>query len=433
DALENSRRIVDDCNLHFTFDELHLPEFKVPPGYDIVSYLRHLCEEGLKWRYPDNWEEMLPRLNYELDVIHDKGYDAYFVIVWDFMNYSRKNKIPIGPGRGSAAGSIVAYSLGITDLDPVQYGLIFERFLNPERKSLPDIDIDFCYNRRQEVINYVKDLYGIERVAQIITFGRMKARAVIRDVGRVFEMPLPVVDKIAKLIPPRAKNIQDALDTEAELEELYSQDMQVKRLLDTAQELEGLARHPGIHAAGVVISKYPLEDCVPLYTTDGTDVCTQYEMKNLEKIGLLKMDFLGLRNLTVMDDTIAMIKKNRMVDVDISVIPLDDKKTVDLLQKAQTVGVFQLESDGMKKIVRELKPEHFEDLIPLVALYRPGPLGSGMVDDFIACRRGRKKIVYKHPLLKSILQETYGVILYQDQVMKISNELGGFTMGQADL
>jgi len=311
--------------------------------------------------------------------------------------------------------------------------LIFERFLNPERKSLPDIDIDFCYNRRQEVINYVKGLYGQDHVAQIITFGRMKARAVIRDVGRVFELPLPFVDKIAKLIPTRAKNIKDALDTESELQDLYREDMNVKRLLDTAQELEGLARHPGIHAAGVVISKYPLEKCVPLHTTDGTDISTQYEMKNLEKIGLLKMDFLGLRTLTVMYDAISLIKKNRGVEVNISNLPLDDKKTMELLQRAQTVGVFQLESDGMKKIVRELKPEKFEDLIPLVALYRPGPLGSGMVDDFIDCRRGRKKIEYKHPMLEPVLNETYGVILYQDQVMKISNELAGFSMGQADL
>ena len=433
EAIENSLRITEDCNVNFTFDELHLPAFKVPDGYDIVSYLRHLCMDGLKWRYPDNWQEIVPRLNYELDVIHTKGYDAYFVIVWDFMNYSRKENIPIGPGRGSAAGSVVAYTLGITDIDPLRYGLIFERFLNPERKSLPDIDIDFCYNRRQEVIEYVRELYGNDHVAQIITFGRMKARAVIRDVGRVFELPLPFVDKIAKLIPAKAKNIKEALETEAELDNLYTEDMSVKRLLDTAQELEGLARHPGIHAAGVVISKYPLEDCVPLHTTGGTDISTQYEMKNLEKIGLLKMDFLGLRTLTVMEDAVKLIKKNRGVELDIGNLPLADNKTIELLQRSQTVGVFQLESDGMKKIVRELKPEGFEDLIPLVALYRPGPLGSGMVDDFIECRRGRKEIEYKHPFLEPILKETYGVILYQDQVMKISNELAGFSMGQADL
>lgn len=433
DAIENSRAVVDACNTVFSFNELHLPHYIVPEGYDIASYLRYLCEDGLKKRYRDNWEEFVPRLNYELDVIHTKGYDAYFVIVWDFINYARKQGIPVGPGRGSAAGSMVSYVLGITDIDPLKYGLIFERFLNPERKSMPDIDIDFCYNRRQEVIDYVKGHYGNDHVSQIITFGRLKARAVIRDVGRVFELPIPFVDKIAKLIPSKAKNIKAALETEQELLELYRQDNDVKRLIDTAQELEGLARHSGIHAAGVVISKHPLIDCAPLYATNGQDISTQYEMKNLEQIGLLKMDFLGLRTLTVMDDAVNFIKQNRGVELDLSAIPLDDKVTAGLLQKGQTVGVFQLESEGMKKIVMDLQPECFEDLIPLVALYRPGPLGSGMVDDFIACRHKKKKIEYKHPMLEPILNETYGVILYQDQVMKISNELAGFSMGQADL
>jgi len=311
--------------------------------------------------------------------------------------------------------------------------LIFERFLNPERKSMPDIDIDFCYNRRQEVIDYVKKHYGTDHVAQIITFGRMKARAAIRDVGRVFDLPIPFVDKIAKLIPPRAKNIKEAIETEQELRDLYRDDVNIKSLLDTAQQLEGLARHPGIHAAGVVISKHPLRKCVPLYSSGGEGISTQYEMKNLEKIGLLKMDFLGLRTLTVMQNTVQLIKQNRNINLEVSNLPLDDKATAALLQKGQTTGVFQLESEGMRKILMDLHPENFEDLIPLVALYRPGPLGSGMVDDFISCRHGKKKIQYKHPLLESSLKETYGVILYQDQVMKISNELAGFSMGQADL
>ena len=433
DSIENSMEVLEKCNINFTFDELHLPDYIVPPPYDIASYLRHLCEKGMPWRYPDNWQELMPRLNYELDVIHTKGYDAYFVIVWDFINYSREQKIPLGPGRGSAAGSMVSYVLGITDIDPLKYGLIFERFLNPERKSMPDIDIDFCYTRRPEVIEYVKRKYGTDHVAQIITFGRMKAKAAIRDVGRVFDLPIAFVDKIAKLIPAKAKNIKESLETEQELRDMAREDMNVKRLLETAQELEGLARNPGIHAAGVVISRHPLIKCVPLYSSGGDGISTQYEMKNLEKIGLLKMDFLGLRTLTVMRDALELIEQNRHIKVDITKLPLDDPATASLLQKGQTVGVFQLESEGMTKIVMELTPEKFEDLIPLVALYRPGPLGSGMVEDFIACRHGKKKIQYKHPLLEPILKETYGVILYQDQVMKISNELAGFTMGQADL
>jgi len=290
DALKNSMKIVEDCNIEFSFDEFHLPDFKVPPGYDIVSFLRHLCMEGLKVRYPDSWQELMARMDYELKVIHYKGYDAYFVIIWNFINYARKNGIPIRLERRSAVGSLVSYVLGITDLDPIQYDLIFERFLNPERKSLPDIDINFCYNRRQEVINYAKDLYGQYHVAQIIRFGRMKARAIIRDVGRVFELSLPFINKIVKLIPSEAKNIKEALEIESELK-TSTEKICVERFLDTAQELEGLARHPGIHPAAVVISRYPIEQSIPLHTIDVTDISTQYEVKSLEKIGFLKIGF----------------------------------------------------------------------------------------------------------------------------------------------
>jgi len=435
EAFKNTLEIADRCNLQLPIDQLNLPNFPVPPGFTLQSYLRELCEEGLRKRFQEVTPEIRARLDYELEVIHQKEYDAYFLITWDFINFARKNNIPVGPGRGSAAGSLVAYLLGITNIDPLKYGLIFERFLNPQRRSHPDIDTDFCFYRREEVINYVRQKYGTdgaERVAQIVTFGTMKARGAVRDVGRVLDYPLGFVDKIAKLIP-MGLSIEEAIEKEPELQKIYNENIEVRKLLDTACQIEGLSRHASTHAAGVVISKEPLIECIPIMSIGEEGIVTQYDMKSLERMGMLKMDFLGLRTLTVIDDTLKLIAKNKGYTIDINNIPLEDRATAELLQKARTVGVFQLESEGMQRLLRELKPEKFTDLIPLVALYRPGPLGSGMVEDFIAARWGRKKIEYLCPSLEPILAETYGVILYQDQVMQIAHKVAGYTLGQADI
>lgn len=361
------------------------------------------------------------------------GYDSYFLIVWDFINFARSQNIAVGPGRGSAAGSIVAYVLGITDIDPLKYNLLFERFLNPERVTMPDIDIDFCYIRRDEVIEYVKRRYGEDHVAQIITFGTMAAKGAIRDVGRVMNIPYNDVDKIAKLVPQElGMTLDKALKDSSELRSLYQEDMQVRKLIDFAKDIEGMPRHSSTHAAGVVISRDPVTDYVPVQVSEGTLV-TQYDKDFVEELGLLKMDFLGLRTLTVIADTLENIKNNRGITVDIDHISLDDEQTAKMLCKGNTGAVFQLESAGMTTLVKDLHPEGFADLIPVMALYRPGPLGSGMVADFINGRHGKKKVTYIHPALEPILKETFGVILYQEQVMQIVQVLAGFTLGQADI
>ena len=400
------------------------------------DYLRLVTEQGLIERYgierARNDAALRERMEYELDVIIKMGFSSYFLIVWDFIKYARDCDIPVGPGRGSAVGSVVSYCLKITDLDPIKFGLIFERFLNPERISMPDIDTDFCVERRDEVIKYVIQKYGKDRVAQIVTFGTMAARAAVRDAGRALGVPLPDVDRVAKLIPsgPMGLSIPKALEQIPELGLLYRNDPQIRKLLDTAKSIEGLARHASTHAAGVVISKNPLTDHVPLVRIGDGDVNTQYDMNMVERVGLLKMDFLGLRNLTVMKAAMDEIRRTVKPDFDIATIPDDDKKTYDLISSGETLGMFQLESEGMKRVCVELKPSHIGDIIALVALYRPGPMD--WIPDYIAAKHGRKTPTYIHPKLEPILAETYGIAVYQDTVMKIARDLAGFSMGQAD-
>ncbi|MGM9572724.1 MAG: DNA polymerase III subunit alpha [bacterium] len=434
EALSNTLKIAERCTVDLSFKGFHLPHYEVPAGETLESYLRKLCLQGLKERYGSLEEKLLNRLNYELDVINNMGYPAYFLIVWDFIHFAKKQGIYVGPGRGSAAGSLVAYSLGITDLDPLQYDLLFERFLNPERISMPDIDVDFCYQRRDEVIQYVIEKYGKDHVAQITTFGTMAARAAIRDVGRALNLPLPEVDKIAKLIPGELDiTINKALEQVAELREMYNSREDIKLLLDTARDLEGLSRHASIHAAGVVISRDPLTEYVPLTKTSDGTVSTQYTMLNLEKIGLLKMDFLGLRTLTVLGECVKLVAEKHQKKIDLLQIPLDDAEVYAMLGRGDTCGVFQLESSGVTAIIQQLKPERLDDIIALLALYRPGPLGSGMAEDFVKRKHGEVEIEYPHPLLEPILKETYGIFLYQEQIMRCTQELAGFTLGQADL
>lgn len=432
-AIANTLEIADKCNLELQFDKIHLPRYEAPVGISKEDYLKELCLEGIKERYGTPSFEINERLEHELAVINKMGFGSYFLIVWDFIHYAKQNGIPVGPGRGSAAGSLVSYCLGITDLDPLKYGLLFERFLNPERLGMPDIDIDFCFERRGEVINYVTNKYGKDNVAQIITFGTMQARAAIRDVGRVMGMPYPDVDKIAKLIPPDPNiNITEALKIEPQLAQIYKQDEKAARLMDTAKVLEGLSRHASIHAAGVVISDKPLNEYVPLFKSTDGQITTGFSMDGIAKIGLLKMDFLGLRTLTVISETIKLIKKKRNIDLDINKIPLDDKKTYALLGQANAFGVFQLESSGMRDLLKRIRPTQFEDLISILALYRPGPIGSGMLDDFIKRKKGEVQVRYDHPKLESVLKETYGIIVYQEQVMQMASVLAGFSMTQAD-
>jgi len=433
EAVSNTVKIAERCNLTLDFTKTHVPQFVPPKGKTQEQYLRELAEEGLKKRYPVLNESIRARAEHELEVIRKSGYTSYFLIVWDFVHFAKERGIPVGPGRGSAAGSVVSYALGITDIDPLPYDLLFERFLNPERVSMPDIDIDFCYERRDEVIQYVTEKYSKENVAQIITFGTMMAKAVIRDVGRVMAIPYGEVDKIAKLIPLELDiTIEDALEREPELKALYKTNPQITQLIDTSRVLEGLTRHASTHAAGVVISERPLREHVPLFKTGDGQISTMYSMESLEKIGLLKMDFLGLRTLTVIDDTLKIIKRIQKKDVDWYGIPLTDAKTFDMLAKAQSIGVFQLESSGMRDILKKLRPDKFEDLIAILALYRPGPIGSGMVDEFIKRKDGVIPIQYDHPLLETILKDTYGIIVYQEQIMKIVNALAGFSLGKAD-
>lgn len=435
EALENTVAIAENCNLEINFDQFHLPVFQVPAGFTLSEYLHHLCLEGLRERYGDPPPARArEQLEYELDVIERMGFEGYFLIVWDFIEYARRQGIMVGPGRGSAAGSIVAYSLGITSIDPLKYGLLFERFLNPERVSMPDIDVDFCFERRDEVIAYVAEKYGKTNVAQIITFGRMMARQAVRDVGRALGWSYGEVDKIAKLIPGGpGVTLEKTLATDGPLRKAMKDNQAVAQLLGIAQRIEGLCRHASVHAAGVVISDQPLTNYVPLQKMNEGEIVTQYDMDSLQDLGLLKMDFLGLRTLTIIERALNIIKKTRREEVQIDKIPLDDPDTYRLLAQGETTGVFQLESSGMKDLLKRLKSEQIEDLIALLALYRPGPLGSGMIDDFIRRKHGEIKVTFPHPDLEPILRETYGVILYQEQVMKIASQLAGFTLGQADI
>ncbi|MBN2483818.1 MAG: DNA polymerase III subunit alpha [Candidatus Omnitrophica bacterium] len=437
EAIKNTLEITQKCNLTFDFSQNHLPHFPLPENEKNENqFLEKLCRENLSARYEPVTDEVTDRLNYELGVIKHMGFASYFLIIWDLIKFAKETHIPVGPGRGSAAGSIVSYLLGITDVDPLRYGLLFERFLNPERISMPDIDIDFCYEKRQKILEYVGTRYGADCVAQIITFGTLMARAVVRDVGRVLGLSYNEVDRIAKMIPYTVGHhvtLPQALTLSPELKDAYNADPQIKRVIDTAMKLEGLSRHASTHAAGVVISDRPLIERTPLIRGNESEVVTGFDMESLEKIGLLKMDFLGLKTLTVIEETLKIVKRTRGVAIDIVGIPLDDQKTYTLLSQGETVGVFQLESRGMRDILRKLKPTEFSDLIAVLALYRPGPLGSGLVFDFIDRKQGKKPITYLHPLLEPILKETYGIILYQEQTMQIASQLAGFSLAQADM
>ncbi len=434
-ALANTLKIADMVDLELDLNRLLLPEVPVPEEFESLDgQLGHLCLEGVPARYDEVTPEIEERIRYELEVIKKVGYAGYFIIVRDFCAAARDRGIPVGPGRGSAAGSIVAYLLGITDVDPIKHKLLFERFLNPERVSFPDIDIDFCYVRRGEVIEYVVQKYGEMNVAQIITFGTMAARAAIRDVGRVLKVPYGDVDRIAKMVPAEVgMTLDKAEELVPELKELQKGDRNLEELMLHAHNLEGNSRHASTHAAAVLIAPGDLTDYVPLYRTSTGDKTTQWDMKACEKIGLLKMDFLGLRTLTVIHDAIKMIEREHGVKLDISRIPLDDRDTYKFLTAGKTVGIFQFESSGMRDLLVRLKPTLFEDLIAVNALFRPGPLKSGMVDDFIDRKHGRKKIEYLDPCLESILKDTYGVILYQEQVMQIAHTMGGYSLGEADI
>lgn len=445
EAIRATVEIAERCQVEIPLGEYHLPQFSPPSGLSLDDYLEQQATSGLTARIEkrvqagegisrDQRSRYFERLRTELDVIQKTAFSGYFLVVADFVNYAKQHSIPVGPGRGSAAGSLVAYALGITDIDPIQYNLLFERFLNPERISLPDIDIDFCMERRDEVLRYVSEKYGSDKVAQIITFGTMQAKGVIRDVGRVMEIPYGEVDKIAKLVPNTLNiTLDEALAQEPRLKELANRNETIRNLIQTAKALEGLARHASTHAAGVVLSDRPLVKHVPLYRGPKGEVMTQFDMKGLEKIGLIKFDFLGLKTLTVLHKAIQIVRRNRNVTIDLQQIPLNDRKTYELLSTGKTTGIFQLESSGMRDLITRLRPETFEDLIALVALYRPGPLGSGMVDDFVRRRHGKGRSRYELPQLESILQETHGVIVYQEQVMRIASELANFTLGEADL
>jgi DNA polymerase III subunit alpha len=434
EALKNTLEISARCNLELDFKQLHLPKYTPPDGKDKEVYLLELCEKGLTEKKIKDDPEVEKRLEHELKIIKHMGFISYFLIVWDFIAHAKSQNIPVGPGRGSAAGSLVSYLLGITDLNPLKYGLLFERFLNPERMSMPDIDIDFCYERRQEVIDYVTHKYGQENVAQIITFGTMQARAVIRDVGRVMAIPYADVDRIAKMIPAELDmTLKKALESEPELNNLYKNDPQITKLINIAQSLEGLNRHASVHAAGVIISDKPLNNYMPIYKTSDDQITTGYSMGTLEKIGLLKVDFLGLRTLTVIDETLKLIKQIHSIQIDLENLPLDDANTYKLLASSHTIGIFQVESSGMRDLLKKLIPERFEDLIALLALYRPGPIGSGMLDDFMKRKHGTVPIRYEHPKLEPILKETYGIMVYQEQIMQIASALAGFSLAQADI
>ncbi len=432
EALANTVKIAEMCNVEMAFDKRHLPRYEDPQGRDMVTQFKQLCYEGAKRRYPDfdSNEEVKKRLEHEMSVIMEMGFVSYFLIVWDFIRYAREQGIAVGPGRGSAAGSIVAYCLGITGIEPLHYGLLFERFLNVERISMPDIDVDFAPAGREKVISYVRERYGQENVAQIITFGTMASRGVVRDVGRVLNLPLPDVDALAKKIPQGMK-LHEAVQKEPVLKASYEADDTYRRLFDISFRLEGLNRHASTHAAGVVVSDAPLVNYVPLYKSN-SDVSTQFGMVALEALGLMKIDFLGLITLTVLEETLRNIREAGEEPPELDSIPLDDRKTYKLLSRGEGKGLFQLESEGMRELLSRLKPDSFNDLIAILALYRPGPLGKGMVESYIQRKRGKQEVEYPHPSIARILEETYGVILYQEQVMQIANVLSGFTMNEAD-
>jgi len=446
DAVARTVAIAERCNVKIRRMENPFPDFKVPDGHTTDSYFEKIARQGFAERAPllerqaaeNRLRHPLPeyerRLSDEIAMIQKMRFAGYFLIVWDFIRYSRTQGIPVGPGRGSAAGSLVSYALKITDVDPLQYDLLFERFLNPERVSLPDIDIDFCMRRRGEVIDYVRETYGQQNVAQIITFGTMAAKAVLKDAGRALDMPYAEADKIAKMIPTTLNiELEDALKQTPQLEALRKTDERVKGLVEVALRLEGLARHASTHAAGVVISPRPLTEIVPLYKSPKEEITTQYDMNALERIGLLKMDFLGLTTLTVLDDAVRLIQQNRGVAVDLPTLPLDDAPVYALFSRGDTTGIFQFESHGMRDILKRYQPTRLEDLTALNALYRPGPIQGGMIDDFIARKHGKKNVTYDLPELEELLSETWGVILYQEQVMQIANRLAGFSLGDADL
>lgn len=431
EAIENTQKIADLCNVEIEFGKLHLPEFALPEGYSAFEYLTELCLRGFSERFPDDNGEIKQRLDYELETIKSMGYVEYFLIVWDFINYAKENGIMVGPGRGSAAGSIVSYCLKITDINPIKYGLIFERFLNPERVTMPDIDIDFCYERRGEVIDYVNQKYGSDHVAQIITFGTMAARLAIRDVGRALDVPYSVADTVSKEIPLALDmTIEKALKINPQLKDMYDNDMQIKKLIDTSKELEGLPRHSSTHAAGVVITREPVTAYVPVQCNNDV-ITTQFTKDTVEHLGLLKMDFLGLRTLTVIRDTIENIKKNHGTTIDISKIDFDDQAVYKMISDGDTDGVFQLESGGMQSFMKDLSPSSIEDIIAGISLYRPGPMDS--IPRYVANKKNPDNITYKHPLLENILDVTYGCIVYQEQVMQIVRDLGGYSLGRSDL
>jgi DNA polymerase-3 subunit alpha len=437
EALENTRIIADQCNFQIKLGETQLPHFEVPEGFDPKSYLRKLSDEGLQKRFGSDISSLqTDRMDYELSVIEKTGFASYFLIVQDFVNWAKNQGIIVGPGRGSAAGSFISYLIGITNIDPIKYNLLFERFLNPERISMPDVDMDFADDRRDEVLNYVRKKYGDDHVAQIITFGTMAARAAIRDTGRALGYPYEICDKTAKMIP-MFSSIEDAVDQVVELREACQKDPAIKKLIDSAKKLEGVARHASMHACGVVITKNPVTEYSPLQRIIGKEegTVTQYSSSTkssyVEKIGLLKMDFLGLKNLTIMQNALRIIRKTRNEDIKIDDIPADDEKTFKLLQEAKTTGVFQLESTGMKRYLKQLKPTVFEDIIAMVALYRPGPMD--WIPNFIAGKHGTRQVNYLHPKLEPTLENTYGVAVYQEQIMQIARDLAGFTLGEADV
>ena len=446
DALKNTLRVAERCNVTIPKGQNHLPSFGVPDGFSLDQYFEHVAREGFAQRLPrlqqlaanghlrHSIDEYGRRLEYEIEMIKQMGFPGYLLIVWDFIRYAREQRIPVGPGRGSAAGSLVAWCMRITDVDPIDFDLIFERFLNPERISMPDIDVDFCERRRGEVIEYVTRKYGRENVAQIITFGTMKAKAVVRDVGRALDMPYADVDRIAKQIPPALDMTLDkALAENPVLKDMATRDPKVKEVLDIGKRLEGMSRHASVHAAGVVIAPGPITDYAPLYKGQRDELSTQWNMKEVERVGLLKMDFLGLSTLTLIDDALKEIKRTEGVELDIDNVPLDDAKTYRVFQEGAAYGIFQFESSGMRELLRKAKPTRLDDLIALNALYRPGPLKSGMVDDWVERKQGKREVKYELAQLEPILADTYGVIAYQEQVMRIAQAVAGFTLGQADV
>ena len=432
EAIDNTHKIAERCNVEIEFGVTKLPKYEVPEGFDSWTYLNHLCREGFKTRYPDDDGTLSRRLDYELGVIKTMGYVDYFLIVWDFINYARSQNIMVGPGRGSAAGSIVSYTLGITNIDPVRYNLLFERFLNPERVSMPDIDVDFCYERRQEVIDYVVRKYGKDQVVQIVTFGTLAAKGVVRDVGRVLDLPYAMCDSIAKMIPnDLGMTLDKALTANPDLKKLYNEDEQVKYLIDMSKRLEGLPRHTSMHAAGVVIGSRSIDEFVPLSrAADGT-ITTQFTMTTIEELGLLKMDFLGLRTLTVIQNAVRLAEKDYGIKLDMDHIDYNDKKVLESIGTGRTEGVFQLERGGMKSFMKELKPENLEDIIAGISLYRPGPMD--FIPRYLKGKNDKTSITYECPQLEPILSPTYGCIVYQEQVMQIVRDLAGYTMGRSDL